>query len=386
MSGKAGSIVPGPSRPITDEQRLAWLRLIRTDGIGPITHRELINQFGGAIEAIAALPDLARRGGRKRPLPVYPADKAAREIEATGRLKAFLVAPGDEGYPPWLWHAHGAPPMLFAKGRREIAARTVVAIVGARNASVAGQKIARLVSQRLGEEGYVVGSGLARGIDGAAHKASLATGTIAALAGGIDVVYPPEHEELQRSIGETGLLLTEQPPGYVPRAQDFPRRNRVIAGMAAGVVIVEAAKRSGSLITARLATELGREVMAVPGNPLDPRAEGTNGLLRQGATLVTGAEDVIEAIRPIVGGDVAARVARRLGGELPAAEAPSAPLADVTPDARETILESLGPAPAEVDEIVRVTGVPASLVRIVLLELDLAGRLERHPGSLVSLR
>ncbi|KAB2849863.1 MAG: DNA-protecting protein DprA [Hyphomicrobiaceae bacterium] len=385
MSCKAASIVPGPSRPITDEQRLAWLRLIRTDGIGPITHRELVNQFGGAIEAIAALPDLARRGGRKRPLPVYPDHKAAREIDDARRLQAFLVAPGDEGYPPWLWHAHGAPPMLFVKGQREIAAKPIVGIVGARNASVAGQKIARLIAAHLGEAGLVVGSGLARGIDAAAHKAALSTGTIAALAGGIDVVYPPEHQALQASIGEIGLLMTEQPPGYVPRAQDFPRRNRLIAGMAAGIVIVEAARRSGSLITARLATEIGREVMAVPGNPLDPRAEGTNGLLRQGATLVRGGEDVVEAIRPIIGLGEMEGVAKESLPELPAVPERAA-MEHVTTDARETIIASLGPAPADIDEIVRATQIHIGLVRIVLLELDLAGRLERHPGALVSLR
>lgn len=383
MSRRGGTVVPGPSRPISDEQRLAWLRLIRTDGIGPITHRELINQFGGGIEAIVALPDLARRGGRRRPLAIYPAEKARREIDDTAKLGARLVAPGDMGYPAWLWHAHGAPPMLFAKGRFDLAGGNIVAIVGARNSSVAGQKIARLLAHGLGEAGMIVGSGLARGIDAAAHKASLATGTIAALAGGINIVYPPEHAELQRSIGETGLLLTEQPPGYEPKAQDFPRRNRVIAGMSAAVVIVEAARRSGSLITARLATELGREVMAVPGNPLDPRAEGTNGLLRNGATFVTKAEDVLEALKPIIG-DGNAGAAHAPASTATDTQLPT--LDDITPDARETIIASLGPAPAEIDEIVRVAGVPASLVRIVLLELDLAGRIERHPGSLVSLR
>jgi DNA processing protein len=376
------SPVPNPTLPLSSAQRLAWLRLIRTENVGPVTFRELVNHFGGAIEAIAALPELSQRGGRSTPIKVCPVAEAEAEIERGQRADAQLVALGEAGYPAWLAQVEAPPPLLYVKGMTELAARPIVSIVGARNGSAAGLKIARTLAVSLGAQGFVIASGLARGIDGAAHRAALERGTMAIVAGGIDVVYPPEHADLQRAIGESGLLVTERAPGFEPRAQDFPRRNRIIAGVAAAVVVVEAARRSGSLITARLAAELGREVFAVPGNPLDPRAEGTNGLIKNGANLLTEAEDVVRALEPILG---------RTGSLAPPAlgepiedDAPE-PASVMPDDARAQVVAALGPAPVEIDEIARATGLHIRHVRIALMELDLAGRLERHPGNLVSL-
>jgi DNA processing protein len=255
-------------------------------------------------------------------------------------------------------------------------------MVGARNGSAIGQKFTRQLATELGLEGFVIASGLARGIDTAAHRAALERGTIAVLAGGIDVVYPPENEELQRAIGEQGLLLTERSPGFSPRGKDFPRRNRLISGISLGVVVVEAAERSGSLITARFAGEHGREVFAVPGSPLDPRAAGTNNLLKQGACLVTSVRDIVETLAPILG-----RPLDPFGGELASAEkgTPPEPLPEINQGDRERILTALGPSPVDIDELVRATGVGVRKVHIVLLELDLAGKLQRHGRQLVSL-
>jgi DNA processing protein len=263
----------------------------------------------------------------------------------------------------------------------------MVAIVGARNGSAAGQKLTRTFAARIGRAGYVIASGLARGIDAAAHEAALETGTVAVLAGGLDNIYPPEHAELQRQIGTRGCLLSENPPGFVPRAQDFPRRNRIISGVSLGVVIVEAARRSGTLITARAAADQGRVVFAVPGHPLDPRAEGTNRLLKEGATIATEPDDVIEALAPMLGREPGSRVR---GAEEPAvAEIPSRPVADgpprIAPQDRARLLAALGPAPVDVDELVRATGLPVRALQIALIELALAGRIERHGHQLISL-
>ena len=278
---------------LTDEQRLDWLRLIRSQNVGPRTFRALINHFGGARPALEALPALARRGGSGGPPQIYSRDQAEREFEAAEKLDAAFIAVGEADYPPRLQTLDDAPPLLAVRGNRAVLAIPAVAIVGSRNASAAGLKITQRLALALSEAGFATVSGLARGIDAAAHRSSLDGGTIAVLAGGLDRLYPPEHAELLDAILPAGVAVSEMPFGWEPRARDFPRRNRLISGLSLGVVIVEAAKRSGSLITARLALEQGREVFAVPGSPLDPRAEGTNGLLKQGATPVTEAADII---------------------------------------------------------------------------------------------
>lgn len=365
--------VGGGAIRLTDAQRLAWLRLFRTENIGPITFRALINQFGGAIQALEALPDLAARGGGRR-IRIYGKTEAEAEMAALARHGGRLVALGEPDFPVGLAAAEGAPPLIAQIGPLNLATVRIVSIVGARNASAAGRSFAQQLARDLGAAGFVVASGLARGIDGAAHQAALPSGTVAVLAGGLNRIYPPEHEELAARIAETGALVSEMPMGWIARAKDFPRRNRIIAGLAEGVVVVEAALRSGSLITARLAAEAGREVLIAPGSPLDPRCEGSNRLIRDGATLVTCAEHVIEALpRPF-------RPAPPLAE--PAPESPAAMPAD---DERARILEFLGPTAVTADTLVQMSGVPARTVQLILLELELAGRLDRHSGGRISL-
>ncbi len=320
------------------------------------------------------MPDLARRGGGKVPSLRTRAD-AEREMAKVEKLGAKWLVLGQGLYPRLLAELEDAPPLLIAKGDLNLLDRQAVAIVGARNASAAACRFARGLAHDLGQNELVIVSGLARGIDSAAHDGALASGTIAVVAGGVDVFYPPENEERQEALFERGLVLAEMPPGTEPRARHFPYRNRIIAGMASGTVVVEAAPRSGSLITARLAAEAGREVMAVPGSPLDPRAQGCNQLIRDGATLVQNAADVNEAIRPF-----ASQVRSPLTSFEPAAESLNGD------DALGLVEELLGPSPAPVDEIIRLSGASSGAVQMALLELDLAGRLERHAGGRVSLR
>jgi DNA processing protein len=360
---------------LTDVQRIDWLRLIRSDNVGPRTFRSLVNHFGSAKVALERLPDLARRGGAARPGRICSEDDARAEIAASKTLGVSLLASGESGYPPRLAVLDDAPPLLGVRGALDVLNRPVIAIVGSRNASGAGIKFAGTLARDLGEAGFVIASGLARGIDQAAHRASLESGTVAVLAGGHDRIYPPEHGELLAAIIESGgAAISEMPLGHVPRARDFPRRNRLISGVALGVVVVEAAHRSGSLITARIAAEQGREVFAVPGSPLDPRAAGTNDLIKQGATLTTEASDVINAVEPIMGRPVGIRE----GDDEPFALEP-----DASDRARITGL--LGPTPVLLDDLIRMAGASPAVVRTVLLELELAGRLERHGGGLVSL-
>jgi DNA processing protein len=360
---------------LSDEQRIDWLRLIRSDNVGPRTFRSLINHFGSARTALQRLPELARRGGAARPARICSDEDARAELAASKRLGVTLVAPGEAGYPPRLATVDDAPPMLGVRGALEVLMRPMIAIVGSRNASGAGLKFAGTLARDLGEAGFVIASGLARGIDQAAHRASLESGTLAVLAGGHDRIYPPEHADLLAKMLESGgAAISEMPLGHVPRARDFPRRNRLISGVALGVVVVEAAHRSGSLITARIAAEQGREVFAVPGSPLDPRAAGTNDLIKQGATLTTEASDVVHAVEPIMG--------RPIGLREPGEE-PMAPEPDASDRAR--IIDLLGPAPIGLDDVIRMAGTSPAIVRTVLLELELAGRLERHGGGLVSL-
>jgi DNA processing protein len=355
---------------------LSRIRLIRSPSIGPVTFRQLLARFGTAEAALAAVPDLAARGGGKPPT-IVAASSAQAEMERVEKLGARYIALGQALYPRLLAEIPDAPPLLISKGDLALVERQAVAIVGARNASAAACRFARGLAHDLGQEGLAVVSGLARGIDAAAHDGALETGTIGVVAGGIDIFYPPENKERQRAMFDRGLVIAEMPPGTEPRARHFPYRNRIIAGVSLGTVVIEAAPKSGSLITARLAGEAGREVMAVPGSPLDPRAQGCNQLIREGATLVQTAADVAETIRPID-----SRV--RSGG------APFEPSqeqsVETDADARHSVEELLGPSPVPIDEIVRLSGIPSGAVQLVLLELDLAGRLDRHAGGRVSLR
>jgi DNA processing protein len=333
-------------------------------------------RFGSAEAALAAIPDLARRGGGKSPV-VVTKEAAEREINAVHKLGARYLTLGQGLYPAALGVLEDAPPLLIVKGNLALLDRPKVAIVGARNASAAACRFARGLAHDLGREGVAVVSGLARGIDSSAHDGSIESGTIAVIAGGSDVFYPPENEDRQKDIAERGLLIAEMPPGTEPRARHFPYRNRIIAGLAAGTVVVEAAPQSGSLITARLAAEAGREVMAVPGSPLDPRAQGCNQLIRDGATLIQTAADVMESITHLNG--KVASPSRDF-----AHPPPTTPI-DAEADIRLRIEELLGSSPVPVDEIVRLSGAEPGAVQLVLLELDLAGRLDRHAGNKVSL-
>ena len=356
---------------------VARLRLIRSPSIGPVSFRQLLARFGSAEAALAAVPDLAARGGGRSPNLISPA-VAEREIAQVEALGARYLVLGQGLYPPLLAELDNAPPLIMAKGDLGMLERPLVAIVGARNASAAACRFARGLAHDLGDAGAVVVSGLARGIDSAAHDGALASGTVGVVAGGIDIFYPPENEERQRAMMEQGLVLAEMPPGTEPHARHFPYRNRIIAGLSLGTVVVEAAPRSGSLITARLATEAGREVMAVPGSPLDPRAQGCNSLIRDGATLVQSAADVMETLTPLAG-----RVASPRARFEPEVVSQSG---DADDAARRIVEELLGPSPAPVDEIVRLSGLASGIVQMVLLELDLAGRLDRHAGGKISLR
>ncbi|MGK9053175.1 DNA-processing protein DprA [Neorhizobium petrolearium] len=364
---------------LTERQRIAWLRLIRSDNVGPATFRDLINHCGSAENALAVLPELSARGGATRAIRIATVQEAERELEAARRHGARFIGIGEPDYPPALRQIEGAPPLLAVKGDLAAATRPSVGIVGSRNASIAGAKFAAMIARDCGRAGYTVTSGLARGIDTAAHRASLETGTIAVLAGGLDQPYPPENVPLLDEITDgAGLAVSEMPFGWEPRARDFPRRNRLISGISLGVVVVEAAERSGSLITARMATDFGRLVFAVPGSPLDPRCHGTNGLLKQGAIVTTGSDDVIEALAPLSQLDLFAG---------PVVEEPEK-TGDMLPpndDDRSMIVSALGPTPVDIDDIIRHTGLSASSVYLILLELDLAGRLHRHPGGMVSL-
>lgn len=367
-------------RVLSRAERLAWLRLIRTENVGPVTFRQLLRRFGSAEAALDALPDLSRRGGRARPIRAYAAAAAQREMDAFEALDAHLIALFEPDYPPALAALDDAPPVISCFGHTHLLQRNAVAVVGARNASANGRRLAQTIAGELGAAGLLVVSGMARGIDAAAHQGSLDAGTVAVVGGGIDVIYPAENAALHAEIKARGVVLSEMPPGTVPQARHFPRRNRLISGIAMGTLVVEAAPRSGSLITARLALDQGREVFAVPGSPLDPRARGCNDLLRQGAVLVESAADVLRALEATL---------RAPAAEPPAAEFlvadPVLPPESEVAEGRRMVEELLGLTPAAVDEVIRQCQVSAAIVHLVLLELELAGRLERHPGNRVAL-
>ncbi len=402
---------------LTDAQRLDWLQLIRCDNVGPRTFRALVNKFGGAGAALQALPDLLRQAKGERAIRIYSRDEAEREIVGAAKAGIRYVALGEAHYPATLRAIDSPPPMIAVRGRAEVLTRPAVAIVGSRNASAAGLAMAERLGRALAKEGIVIVSGLARGVDAAAHRASLASGTIAALAGGQARLYPPEHGELAQAICENGALISEMPHEWEPRGRDFPRRNRIVSGLALATVVVEAARRSGSLITARFAGEQGREVFAVPGSPLDPRAEGTNDLLRSGATLCTRAEDILDIVGPMIEGGAPradlfgedAGLARTeplwdesdlfdVGASATPHTLPDHEMSEPREDfqhasappcdadaALERIASLLGPSPIGVDDLARAAQIPAQAVHTALLELEIDGRLSRHGGNRVSL-
>ncbi|WP_207460634.1 DNA-processing protein DprA [Azospirillum sp. SYSU D00513] len=369
-----------PRRPLPDTERLDWLRLIRSENVGPVTFHRLIERYGTARAALDALPELARRGGRAKPLRIAAKAEVERELTALRRAGGRMLCACEPDYPVPLAAVDDAPPVVSVLGHAHLLARRSVALVGARNASLNGRKFAERLARDLGEAGFLVVSGLARGIDTAAHLGSLSSGTAAVLAGGIDVVYPPENEGLYRDILDQGVAVAESAFGTQPQARHFPRRNRLISGLSLGVVVVEAALKSGSLITARMALEQGREVMAVPGSPLEPRSHGPNDLIRQGATLVEGADDVIRALEAL-----SPPSASEPPGSVFGAVRMAEPEESVLRSARAVILENLGPTPIGIDELVRGCQLSAPVVLTVVLELELAGRALRLPGNQICL-
>ncbi|WP_420477775.1 DNA-processing protein DprA [Brevundimonas sp. FT23028] len=357
---------------LTRAERFARLRLARTDRIGPVAFRQLLDRFGSAGRAVDALPDLIRKGGGDYALP--STDRIEDEIAAGDRIGAQWIVLGDADYPELLAAVDPPPPVLWARGDVALTARPCIAIVGARIASAGGQRIARGLAQQLGEAGHVVVSGLARGIDGAAHTGALPTGTVAVLGGGVDDVYPPDNADLYAQIVGQGCIVSESPVGHRAQAKDFPRRNRIISGLSRGVVVVEAEIRSGSLITARLAAEQGRDVFAVPGSPLDPRARGPNELLRQGAILCEGLDDIEREFGR-------ARAVREPPPDNPFEGAP-----DALDDALiERVAALLSPVPTPRDELARAANAPIGAVAAALLELSLSGRATLLPGGMASL-
>jgi DNA processing protein len=393
---------------LSDAELFDWLRLVRSENVGPRTFRALLDRFGGARAALEALPELARRGGARRPIRLATREEVELELATARRLGVRFVASGEPDYPPLLCEIDSAPPLLACRGRLEALRQPAVAIVGSRNASAAGLTFADRLARGLGRAGYVVVSGLARGIDQRAHAASLETGSVGVLAGGHAKPYPGEAVPLIERMLELGAVASEMPIAQEPRGRDFPRRNRIVSGLALGTIVVEAARGSGSLITARFALEQNRQVFAVPGSPLDPRAEGTNDLLKQGATICTCVEDVAAALQPMRSGDlfaaleesVAARPEwRRLAPDEaargPAGRRPSDDLfdpprgraevaADRLDDVRDRIAALLGPSPIALDDLAHAADASARETRIALMELELAGRIEFSAGDRVA--
>lgn len=361
-------------------EKISWLRLSRTENIGPVTFYRLIEAYGSASKAIDALPDLARRGGRAKPLIAAPLTQVEREYQAIKKFGGDILCAAETVYPVSLAAIDDAPPVITYTGNIALLKKSCVGIVGSRNASLNGRKFTEKLAHELGTAGATVISGLARGIDTAAHAGSLDTGTVAVLGGGLDIIYPPENKDLYAQIRERGLIIAESPFGQQPFAQSFPRRNRIISGLSQGVVIVEATFKSGSLITARMAGEQGRDVFAVPGHPLDPRAEGPNALIRDGAVLIRNAGDVLESLSTFQSGslqDSASQKYEPLNIQ---------PVDDQTLDrVRDEVLSCLSHTPVSVDEIIRSAALPAAAVQIVILEMELAGRVQRLPGHRISL-
>ncbi|MEI2807763.1 MAG: DNA-processing protein DprA [Albidovulum sp.] len=374
--------------PTTEDDRLSWLRLIRSRRVGVVTFWRLLEEYGSARAALLALPEVARAAGVEGYAPC-PEGVVLAECKAGRAAGARLLCRGEPAYPQALADLADAPPVLWAMGDPAVAARPMVALVGARNASSLGTRMARKLAEGIGQAGYTVVSGLARGIDAAAHLAALPTGTVAVMAGGVDVIYPAENAGLAREIAEKGLRLSEQPPGLEPLARHFPLRNRIVSGLAAAVVVVEAAARSGSLITAKTALDQGREVLAVPGHPFDGRAAGCNLLIRDGATLARGVEDVLDGLAakaaPLRASRPSAEDApgRRAAAEVPQQAPAARPKAELRALHRR-ILDRLGPAPLAEDQLIRDLAVAPAAVAPELVALELDGQILRHPGGLLS--
>lgn len=369
-----------PAQTPAPAEKLAWLRLSRAENVGPITFYRLMEMYGSASRALEALPELSKRGGRKKPLIAPTLSSVEAEYEALQKIGGEIITAADEIYPLSLAAIDDAPPVISVLGNPELMNKNCLAMVGARNASLNGRKFSEKLARELNNEGFVVVSGLARGIDTSAHTGALSGGTIAVVAGGIDIVYPEENKKLYEEIKEKGLIIAETPFGVAPVAQSFPRRNRIVSGLSKGVIVIEATMRSGSLITARLAGEQGRDVYAVPGHPLDPRAEGPNHLIREGAVLVRNAADIMENLRNFSGG------ALREGIQSPQRFiVPQAVNENPPQNAQETILSALSFEPLGVDELIRTCQLSVNVVQTILLELELAGRVKRHHGNRISL-
>ncbi len=361
------------SAPKSDTEKLAWLRLFRSENVGPATFATLMARFSSPEAALRALPDLAKRGGMKRQIKLAPETDAEKEFETAQKAGATFIFRTDDTFSPLLAATEQAPPILTLRGRADLLTQSCIAMVGARNASAAGRKIARELGAELGTRGHVIVSGLARGIDTAAHEGALETGTVAVMAGGADHVYPPQNEALYAQICEGGCVISEMPWGVSPQARHFPRRNRIVSGLSSGVVVVEAAARSGSLITARYAAEQNRDVFAVPGSPLDPRSEGSNRLIQDGARLVLGADDITDHL---------AQFPLRAVPQF--TDAPSFTFEEpdeIPDDLRTSVAALLGGAPIALDDLVRETGEPAGVIAGILLELEIAGTVTRETGA-----
>jgi DNA processing protein len=388
-------MTPPEAPPGTPQDAEDRFRLARTEGVGPITYRRLLRRYGSAAAALDALPGLARAGGREKPPQSPQPGTAAREIDRLARMGAHLRFVDTEAYPKLLGLLEDAPPVIAVQGHADLLDQRAVALVGGRNASANGQRMAETLAAELAAAGLVVVSGMARGVDAAAHGGALGSGrTVAVIAGGLDCPYPPEHTDLQRRIAEAGAVVAEAPLGTTPQSRHFPRRNRIIAGLVLGVVVVEAAQRSGSLITARLAQETGRELFAVPGSPLDPRARGANDLLRQGAHLTESAADVLDNLPDHPSREGIGRSPLFARGMPPGLAAPDsfldqpdfAAFSDVPGEAaRLQVIELLESSPTPVDDLVRRCQFSAAAVMATLLELELAGRVETLPGNRVAL-
>ena len=366
---------------LSEQEKLDWLRLYRTENIGPITFYKLLERYGDAEKALLALPELGKKGGRKKPLTAPAMQAIEAEYEALKKVGGDIVTASCPEYPMALSAIDDAPPVLSYLGDITLANKSCIALVGARNASINGRKFAEKIARDLGARGQIIASGLARGIDTAAHKGALETGTIAVVAGGIDIVYPQENTELFHQIREKGLILAESPWGQEPVARLFPRRNRIVSGLSAAVIVVEATLKSGSLITARMAGEQGRDVMAVPSHPLDPRGQGPNHLIREGATLIRNADDVIEIINNFSGNGLRDVLSTPQNFSIN----PVSNDDDVTEKTIEDIAEQLSFSAITVDELLRSCQLSISALQMILLELELAGRIERLPGNRVRL-
>jgi DNA processing protein len=381
---------------LAEKRKHAWLRLIRTPHIGGVTFWELLGHFGSAEAALEALPEFAKHGSRISGGSIPSLASIDAELEKAAAAGMTLVAPGETGYPPLLSRVEVPPPLLYFKGNAAVWKRPPLAVVGSRHPSGAGIKFTAGISAELGRRGFNIVSGLARGIDAAAHRAALPFATCAVLPGGLDTIYPAGHEGLAAEIAQNGVLISECPPGFVARSQDFPRRNRIISGSSLGVVVVEAAERSGSLITARLAGEQNREVFAVPGHPFEPRAAGTNRLIKEGAIFTTGVEDIFEALRPALAQWQGATDDQAGGSSefcQPTEAAPALAISQDMPgsldfigETAKDVLTLIGFSPIDIDELCRLSGLEARHVSAAILSLDLAGRIERRGLRQVALR